>query len=436
MEENFSIKVENVSKVYNLYDNSKQRLKEILSISNKSYHKDYYALRDINFEVKKGETFGIIGTNGSGKSTLLKLITGVATQTTGTIQVDGKISALLELGAGFNRNYTGMENIYLNGTMMGYSHEEMERKVQDIVDFADIGEFIYQPVKNYSSGMFARLAFAVAINIEPEILIVDEALSVGDVFFQNKCYKKFEELRSKGITVIFVSHDIGTVKQLCSRVLWIEQGVQQMVGDSTEVCNEYSNSILAKRAKEYQKNEDGGDGIAAQVSVADAFDLDSLPEISYTNESILNDDVKIISCYLADSDGNRVSSCMAGQKYTLSIFFSTKIDIDNCVVGFVIETTKGIWIINCNSLTTGMKKGIKVKAGTINRADFEFEMPSIVNGDYVIGVAVSEGSLMVFKVLTWLYNVLYLQMTNVPGNDGILKLESEVRIVSGEMKNE
>lgn len=436
MEENLSIKVEKVSKVYNLYDNSNQRLREILSISNKAHHREFYALRDINFEVKRGETFGIIGTNGSGKSTLLKLITGVATQTAGHITVDGKISALLELGAGFNRNYTGMENIFLNGTMMGYTREEMEKKVDDIVEFADIGEFIYQPVKNYSSGMFARLAFAVAINIEPEILIVDEALSVGDVFFQNKCYKKFEELREKNITVIFVSHDIGTVKQLCSRVLWIEKGVQQMVGDSTEVCNEYSNCILAKRAKEYKADQVENQNMDVCIMGNEVFDLDSLPEISYTSESILNDDVKILSCYLADQNGKRVSSCLAGEKYTLSIFFSSKIEIRNCVVGFVIETVKGIWIINCNSLNTGMKKGVRIKAGSMNRADFEFEMPKIVNGDYVIGVAVSEGSLMDFKVLTWLYNVLYLQITNVPGNDGVLMLESDIQIVSGEMKNE
>lgn len=432
----YSIQVKNVSKVYNLYENSGDRLKEILSFSNKSYHRDFYALKDINFEVKKGETFGIIGTNGSGKSTLLKLITGVATQTTGEIQVDGKISALLELGAGFNRNYTGVENIYLNGTMMGYTREEMDQKINDIVEFADIGDFIYQPVKNYSSGMFARLAFAVAINIEPEILIVDEALSVGDVFFQNKCYKKFEELRSKGITVIFVSHDIGTVKQLCSRVIWIEKGVQQMVGDSTEVCNEYSNSILAKRAKEYKASVSDGVESETNISAIELFDLENLPEISYTNESILNDDVKIISSFISDENGERVSSCSADQKYDLSILFESKRDIDNCVAGFVVETVKGLWVINCNSLSTGHEKGFKIKANTINKVDFTFTMPKIVNGDYVIGVAISEGSLMDFKVLTWLYNVLYLQITNVPGNDGILKLDAEIQVTSGEIDYE
>lgn len=432
MNKELSIKVENTSKVYNLYDNSKQRLKEIFSFSEKSYHKEFYALNNINFEVYKGETFGIIGTNGSGKSTLLKLITGVATPTQGKIEVNGKISALLELGAGFNKNYTGLENIYLNGTMMGYSKEEMKNKVESIVEFADIGEFIYQPVKTYSSGMFARLAFAVAINIEPEILIVDEALSVGDVFFQNKCYKKFEELREKGITVIFVSHDIGTVKQLCSRVLWIEQGVQQMVGDSTEVCNEYSNSILAKRAGEFEKtrNQKMESKEKKEIQENKELVLEDYPEITYTSESILNEQVKIISSFLKDSNGKRVSTCMAGEEYTLSIVFSSTRDIEECIAGFVIETVKGLWVVNCNNLNSGLQDVFSVKKNSINRADFQFVMPKLVNGDYVIGVAISEGTILDFKVLTWLYNVMYLQITNVGNNDAILQLDTCLDVYS------
>lgn len=231
MNEEISISVRNVGKVYNLYDKPIDRLKETMLFSKKTYHREYNALKNVSFSVNKGETFGIIGTNGAGKSTLLKLITGVAKPTMGEITVNGKISALLELGAGFNTEYTGLQNIYLNGSMMGYKKQEMEQRVQQIKEFADIGDFINQPVKTYSSGMFARLAFAVAINVEPSILIVDEALSVGDVFFQNKCYKKFEELRSKGTTVIFVSHDMASVKQMCTRVLWLEKGQPKMIGD-------------------------------------------------------------------------------------------------------------------------------------------------------------------------------------------------------------
>lgn len=434
MNSDLSIEVKKLVKVYNLYNNSTDRLREIFSMRGRKFHDDYYALNGIDFSVKKGETFGIIGTNGAGKSTLLKLITGVATPTEGTVEVDGKISALLELGAGFNKNYTGIENIYLNGTMMGYSKEEMKKKLDSIVDFADIGDFIYQPVKTYSSGMFARLAFAVAINIEPEILIVDEALSVGDVFFQNKCYKKFEELREKNITVIFVSHDIGTVKQLCSRVLWIEHGKQQMVGDSVEVCNEYSNSILAKRAKEYERNNT--ERLKESVTIAKELALEDYPEITYTNESILNDDVKIISSFISDHNGKYVSSCLAGERYTISIVFSSRRNIAECIAGFVIETVKGLWVINCNSLSSGLKKSFSVKENSISKIDFTFEMPKLVNGDYVIGVAISEGSVLDFKVLTWLYNVLYMQITNVGNNDGILQLDTSMEIYSKESENE
>ena len=202
---------------YQLYDKPIDRLKEAMSIRKKNYHKDFFALDEVSFDVGKGQTVGIIGTNGSGKSTILKIITGVLSPTKGTVEVNGKISALLELGAGFNSEYTGIENIYMNGTMMGYTKEEMDAKLPEILEFADIGDFVYQPVKTYSSGMFVRLAFALAINVEPEILIVDEALSVGDVFFQAKCFRKMDEIRKKGTTVLMVTHDMGSVIKYCEK---------------------------------------------------------------------------------------------------------------------------------------------------------------------------------------------------------------------------
>ena len=216
MDKSLAISVQEVTKVYKLYDRPIDRLKESMSLTHKSYHKDFFALDKLSFDVKKGETVGIIGTNGSGKSTILKIITGVLSPTTGTVEVDGNISALLELGAGFNSDYTGIENIYMNGTMMGFTREQMDAKMQDILDFADIGDFVNQPVKTYSSGMFVRLAFALAINVEPEILIVDEALSVGDVFFQAKCYRRMEEMMKNGTTIPMVSHDMGSIIKSCS----------------------------------------------------------------------------------------------------------------------------------------------------------------------------------------------------------------------------
>ncbi len=425
MKNEISIDVNGVSKIYHLYANANDRIRELFSLSGNKYYEEYYALNNINFTVNKGETFGIIGTNGAGKSTLLKLITGVSNPTEGNILVKGKVSALLELGSGFNKNYTGIENIYLNGTMMGISRGEMEEKIQPIIEFADIGDFINQPVKTYSSGMFARLAFAVAINIEPEVLIVDEALSVGDVFFQNKCYKKFEELRNKGITVIFVSHDIGTVQRLCSRVLWLEHGRQMMLDESTKVCREYTNSILSKRSKEY--NDDITEKTSHQYIQKGRISKD-YPKVTYTNESILSDELEILSVILKDDKMHNVSAVEAGKNYTLSIIFKSKRDINDCIAGFVLETSKGLWVINCNTLNSGIKRTFSVTKNTDVQVDFNFCMPAIVNGDYVVGVAVSEGTLLDFKVISWLYNVLYVQMTNVGGNDSILQLDTSVDI--------
>ena len=236
-----SVEVNDLSKVYHLYSKSSDRLRETFSIKKKKYSKDHYALKNINLSIKHGESVGIVGTNGSGKSTLLKLITGVVTPTTGEIKTKGKIAALLELGAGFNPEYTGIENIYLNGTMMGYTEEEMEKRVPAIVDFADIGEFIHQPVKSYSSGMFARLAFAVSINVEPDILIVDEALSVGDTRFQVKCIDKMRELQESGTTILFVTHAIEQIKRFCTRAIWIKNGEVVEDGEASQVVDLYDN---------------------------------------------------------------------------------------------------------------------------------------------------------------------------------------------------
>lgn len=243
MSNELMIEIQDLTKVYKMYDKPIDRLKESLSITHKQYSKDFYALNNVSFEVQKGECIGIIGTNGSGKSTLLKIITGVLNPTFGRVSVNGKISALLELGAGFNPEYTGLENIYLNGTMMGYTREEVEKKIDDILQFADIGDFVYQPVKTYSSGMFVRLAFAVAINVNPDILIVDEALSVGDYKFQSKCYRKFEEFREQGKTILLVTHDVDTIKKFCSRALWIEKGHLKMDGGTKDVTAQYIKSL-------------------------------------------------------------------------------------------------------------------------------------------------------------------------------------------------
>lgn len=239
MSDDIAIRVRDVSKLYKLYDKNSDRFREALGLTRKKLYHEHYALHHINFDVKRGETVGIIGTNGAGKSTILKIITGVLTPSDGTVEIHGRISALLELGAGFNQEYTGMENIYLNGTMMGLTREQVEEKVPEILSFADIGDFINQPVKTYSSGMFVRLAFAVAINIDPDILIVDEALSVGDIFFQSKCYNKFDEFKREGKTILLVSHDLSSVAKYCDRVILFNKGEKLTEGAPKEMINLY-----------------------------------------------------------------------------------------------------------------------------------------------------------------------------------------------------
>ena len=231
--------LEHLSKVYKLYDRSIDRLKESLHPFRRIYHHDFYALKDVSFEIKRGETFGIIGKNGSGKSTLLKIIAGVLTPSGGNLEVKGKVSALLELGIGFNPEMTGLENIYFSGTIMGYSREEMDAKVDDILAFADIGDFIHQPMKTYSSGMFVRLAFAVATKVDPEILVIDEALAVGDMFFQSKCMLLMKRMIDSGMTLLFVSHDTSSVTNLCKRAIYLESGMVKTMGEALSVTDQY-----------------------------------------------------------------------------------------------------------------------------------------------------------------------------------------------------
>ena len=244
------IKVEHLSKAYKLFDKPSDRLKETLHPFGKRYSRDFYALNDVSFEVKKGECIGLLGKNGAGKSTLLKVLTGVLTPSAGSVSVKGKISALLELGGSFNPEMTGMQNIYLNGTLMGFTKEEMDSKVDDILAFADIGDFIHQPVKMYSSGMFARLAFAVSVNVDPDVLIIDEVLAVGDLRFQIKCMDKMKRLMSGGTTVLFVSHDINAVRRLCSRAIWFDHGSLMLDGDVDTVGDRYLEFIQAKENSE------------------------------------------------------------------------------------------------------------------------------------------------------------------------------------------
>ena len=342
-----AIKVEHLEKVYRLYDKPTDRLKESLGLSKKKLHKEYYALNDVNFDVRRGETVGIIGTNGSGKSTILKIITGVLNPTHGEVKVNGRISALLELGAGFNGEYSGLENVYLNGTMTGFSREEIDKRIDSILEFADIGDFIHQPVKTYSSGMFVRLAFAVAINIDPEILIIDEALSVGDVFFQAKCYHKFEEFKKMGKTILFVSHDLGAVAKYCDRVVLLNKGEKLNEGDPKQMVDLYK-QILAKDVDDGKRetSEEEIKNFKASLSNLWKDSMNLNPKLLEYGEKR----AEIIDFAILDHEGRISNTISKGEKFSIKIRVRFHEKINEPIVAFTIKDMRGTEIAGTNTM--------------------------------------------------------------------------------------
>lgn len=405
------IKVHNVSKEYHLYDKPIDRLKESINLLGRKYYKEFHALRNVSFEVRKGETIGIIGRNGSGKSTLLKLITGVLTPTVGSIDSKGRIAAILELGAGFNLEYTGIENIYLNGTLLGYSKEEIDNKLDAIIAFADIGEFIDQPVKTYSSGMFSRLAFAVAINVDPDILIVDEALAVGDVKFQTKCFNRFKDLKEKGVTILFVGHDVFSVRSFCDRAMWLNEGELVQFGDTLMVTAEYMQFM-----NEEQQN--------FETSGSDTNRNESEPEGETFNPiNRWGSHIGLIKSVEIHDQKNRPSEILnSGDNVKIKIRFYVPNDINltNLSVAFSIKNTLGIDILVS---TIFDYDSIRIsKYNCLVEATFEFTN-YLNQGDYILVVALEnrensnpeyydfiEGA-KYFKVLT---NKKVFGMLNVP----------------------
>ena len=418
MDRSTVICTESVTKKYYLYARPQDRFREAVGFSKKALHSDFYALNGISFDVEKGETVGIIGTNGSGKSTLLKIITGVLKPTSGTVQVKGRISALLELGAGFNQEYTGLENIFLNGRMMGYTKKEMETRVQAIIEFAEIGEFIHQPVKTYSSGMFARLAFAVAINVEPDILIVDEALSVGDLFFQNKCFRKFEELKNKGVTILFVSHDISSVRQMCSRVLWIEKGIQKIFGQSDLVCDMYMDM---KRIDMNQGNVGIVHGTSQYLNGASIEHPVVFPRIHWKNSAIESDKIQIVSFFLTDHHQQTVNYMQVDNNYSFHVVVRLMEDMEELILGVVMENNKGIPLYDFNNYINSGKV-IRGKRNQYIEVIFGFKLPRIMKGTYLAAAAVAQGTQEEHVMLSWLHGVQQIEVINPGYNSSYIEI--------------
>mgnify|MGYP000053918114 CR=1 FL=1 len=427
-----AIKVQNLSKVYKLYDKPLDRMKESLSFSKKVYHKKHYALNNISFDVKKGETIGIIGVNGSGKSTLLKIIAGVLNPTYGDVIINGRVSALLELGAGFNPEYTGIENIYLNGTMMGYNRTEIDNKMESILDFADIGEFIYQPVKTYSSGMFARLAFAVSINVEPDILIVDEALSVGDIFFQNKCFKKFDELQKNNTTILFVSHDMSSIKQMCSRVLWLDRGEQCIFDDKAKVCALYLNEQINTMNRLNNDINTNGN----ELKVNEYSDTKKeFPKLILNNENRLSEKAEILSFFISDEDENIVDVLSVLKRYSFHIVIKCNMDLDNIIVGFTLENNKGVALLGLNTFIKSEEHVLHCKNGDVMECIFSIEFPKVLKGEYVISSAIAQGEQSSHINLAWAYNCYKVVVNNEGYNLSLIELDSKMTIKKYKYEN-
>lgn len=355
MSYDIAIRVDNLSKVYKLYNSPMDRLKEALSPIRRKYHHNFHALNDVNFDVKKGETIGIIGKNGAGKSTLLKILTGVLSPTSGNISVAGNISALLELGAGFNKELTGIENIYFNGTLMGYSHQEMNERLDSILSFADIGEFLQQPVKTYSSGMFVRLAFSVAINVSPDILIVDEALSVGDMFFQAKCMAKMKKMIDAGVTLLFVSHDTLAIKSLCQKAIMLHDGKIVANDKADKVVEKYFTTRVAGQQHVIKNNEAREKFLKAAISESYKSEIKSAAfrnnetfEKRAAFQRIRNGKADFVNVQLLDEFGNEIQSVEYGQTVTLRMSVEIYEDIHVLGCGYHIQNSNGVSIINSN----------------------------------------------------------------------------------------
>ncbi|MCR4566443.1 MAG: ABC transporter ATP-binding protein [Pseudobutyrivibrio sp.] len=424
----YVIEVKNVDKVYKLYESNKARVADTLRLTRKKNYKEHYALKDMSFQVKKGECVGLIGTNGSGKSTILKIITGVLSPTKGEVIVDGRISALLELGAGFNQEYTGMENIYLNGTMLGYSNEEIDAKLDDILSFADIGDFVFQPVKTYSSGMFVRLAFAVAINIDPEILIVDEALSVGDVFFQAKCYKKFEEFKAAGKTILFVSHDLGAISKYCDRAVLINKGDKVGEGTPKEMIDIYK-KILVGQEPVINSKLDNLDGIADEVE-AEELEEGVTWKSNYQLNPNLNEygdgRASIVDFAVIDDSGTYTNAIMKGSTFTVKSKVHFNTDIENPIFTLTFKTLKGIDVTGTNTMYEKCDVGL-CKEGSEYVATFTQRM-DMQGGEYLMSISCTGFDGVDFVAYHRLYDVMNVTVVSTKNTVGFYDMNSKVKV--------
>jgi lipopolysaccharide transport system ATP-binding protein len=398
-----AVEFSNVSKSYAIYAAPRDRLKELATFQRRSFHTEFWALRDVSFDVRRGETFCVVGENGSGKSTLLQICAGIMAPSSGTAVSHGRIAALLELGSGFNPEFSGRDNVYLNGAILGLSSKDMDRRLPEIEAFAEIGAFINQPVKTYSSGMVVRLAFAVAIHVDPEILLVDEALAVGDVYFRQRCMRKVHELRQRGVTILFVSHATGDVKALGDRAMWLEKGVVKALGKTDLVVAQYL-AAMSEKDRVYQ---------AREFSVDEAR---SLPPPQEIVENIPNIDhrfgdakAEIIGITVLDAHGVRIGLLQPNSTIVVRISVRAKENLDRPIVGFMFRNHLGVDFAGTN--TARERQDLPpMLAGDVCTVDFYLDLPALYASSFSFSPAIANGSLEHYSMCDWIDNAVVLQM--------------------------
>lgn len=407
-----AIEFQGVSKVYPVYNKPSDRLKELVTFNRAKFHKDFWALRDVSFTVKRGETFCVVGENGSGKSTLLQIVAGILQPSAGSARINGRVAALLELGSGFNPEFSGRDNVYLNGAIHGFSTRQMDAKYAEILEFAEIGDFIHQPVKTYSSGMTVRLAFAVAIHTEPDILLVDEALAVGDVYFRQRCMRKVHELRSRGVTILFVSHSTGDVKALGDRAMWLDHGEMRELGETEKVVTKYLIAMTEKDSAYIEHHHHAathsvggqpggaGGGLPGHVVV-------DLPNVDHRFGDGRGE---VLGITILDASGLPVRMLEPGQPVTVRISARAAALIEHPNIGFMFRNHLGVDFCGTNTTREGLILP-PMHPGDVQTIDFHLEMPEFYPSDFSFSPALADGSLDHYKICDWVDNALVLTMT-------------------------
>lgn len=417
------VEFHNVSKSYAIYDTPGDRLKELLTLNRVRFHRDFWALHDVSFHIRRGETFCVIGENGSGKSTLLQILAGILQPTSGSARVTGRVSALLELGSGFNPEFTGRDNVYLNAAILGLSAKEIDRRYSDIEAFAEIGSFINQPVKTYSSGMVVRLAFAVAIHVDPEILLVDEALAVGDICFRQRCMRKVHELRSRGVTIVFVSHAIGDVKAIGDRTIWLERGQVKDLGPTDRVVAKYLAAMVEKDSA-YLELKRPVERLAKGPIQAPEI-VTSIPNIDHRYG---DGRAEVIGIAVLDASGRPLHLLEPLSRILVRISVRAKEEIPRPIVGFMLRNHLGIDFAGTNTAREGFELSPMVP-GDISTVDFHLELPELYPANFSFSPAIADGTLHSYTMCDWIDNAVTLQMGHGDGQIyGYLHLPCRVEV--------